>query len=103
MNNYSKLKIDLFENQDYYYDWINIRSYRSSDYKPTLEILKQLNELYGVGINVRKWEKTSGLRSFRPNLNRKTLIAESKTLPMSRSMLAYSYENTLELYLLGVT
>ncbi|MGQ4875965.1 MAG: GNAT family N-acetyltransferase, partial [Promethearchaeia archaeon] len=57
---------------------IIIRNYRTSDYEATLEILKQLNEKYDIGLNEEKWRQESGLRQFKPNLKRITLIAEDK-------------------------
>lgn len=55
-----------------------IRNYRASDYEETLEILKQLDGKYNIGFEESKWRKSSGLRQFKPNLKRITLIAESK-------------------------
>ncbi|KKN20405.1 hypothetical protein LCGC14_0935910 [marine sediment metagenome] len=55
-----------------------IRNYRTSDYEETLEILKQLDGKYDIGFDESKWRKSSGLRQFKPNLKRITLIAESK-------------------------
>jgi predicted N-acetyltransferase YhbS len=57
---------------------IIIRNYRTSDYEATLEILKQLNDIYDIGLKEKKWRQSSGLRQFKPNLKRITLIAESK-------------------------
>jgi predicted N-acetyltransferase YhbS len=57
---------------------IIIRNYRTSDYEETLEILQQLNNQYDIGLNEEKWRKSSGLRQFKPNLKRLTLIAELK-------------------------
>jgi len=57
-------------------DKIIIRNYRKSDYKETLEILKELSELYDMGFNEDKWRESSGLRQFKPNLKRLTLVAE---------------------------
>lgn len=57
---------------------IIIRNYRTSDYEATLEILKQLHHEYDIGLNEEKWRKESGLRQFKPNLKRLTLIAEIK-------------------------
>ncbi len=58
---------------------IIIRNYRTSDYKATLEILTQLNNQYDIGLNEERWRESSGLRQFKPNLKRITLIAELKT------------------------
>ena len=57
---------------------IIIRNYRTSDYEATLEILNALDEKYDIGLNEQKWQKSSGLRQFKPNLKRITLIAEFK-------------------------
>jgi len=57
-------------------DKIIIRNYRKSDYKETLEILKELSELYDMGFNEDKWKESSGLRQFKPNIKRLTLVAE---------------------------
>ncbi|TXT60739.1 MAG: hypothetical protein BAJALOKI2v1_80031 [Promethearchaeota archaeon] len=57
---------------------IIIRNYRTSDYEETLEILQQLHDQYDIGLNEEKWRKSSGLRQFKPNLKRLTLIAELK-------------------------
>lgn len=58
---------------------IIIRNYRTTDYKATLEILTQLQNQYDIGLNEGKWRETSGLRQFKPNLKRITLIAELKS------------------------
>jgi hypothetical protein len=57
---------------------IIIRNYRTSDYEATLEILKQLHESFDIGLKEDQWRKSSGLRQFKPNLKRITLIAEVK-------------------------
>jgi GNAT superfamily N-acetyltransferase len=57
---------------------IIIRNYRTSDYKATLEILTELNNQYDIGLNEERWRESSGLRQFKPNLKRITLIAELK-------------------------
>jgi len=57
---------------------IIIRNYRTSDYESTLEMLKQLQDIYDIGLNEEKWRESSGLRQFKPNLKRITLIAEYK-------------------------
>ncbi|MBD3195843.1 MAG: GNAT family N-acetyltransferase [Candidatus Lokiarchaeota archaeon] len=57
---------------------IIIRNYRTSDYEATLEILQQLHDKYDIGLNEDRWKKSSGLRQFKPNLKRITLIAELK-------------------------
>ena len=58
---------------------IIIRNYRTSDYLATLKILKELQSKYNIGFIESKWRETSGLRQFKPNLKRITLIAELKT------------------------
>lgn len=60
-------------------DEIIIRNYKTSDYQATLEILKQLHEIYDIGLKEGKWRQSSGLRQFKPNLKRVTLIAELKS------------------------
>jgi predicted N-acetyltransferase YhbS len=57
---------------------IIIRNYRTSDYQATLEILRQLQVTYDIGLNEQRWKESSGLRQFKPNLKRITLIAEYK-------------------------
>ena len=57
---------------------IIIRNYRTSDYEATLEILQRLHTEYDIGLDEDKWKKSSGLRQFKPNLKRITLIAELK-------------------------
>ena len=59
-------------------DEVIIRNYRTSDYKATLEILKELQDQFDIGLDEIKWRETSGLRQFKPNLKRITLIAELK-------------------------
>jgi hypothetical protein len=59
-------------------DEIIIRNYRTSDYEATLEILQNLHDTYDIGLNEEKWRKSSGLRQFKPNLKRITLIGEVK-------------------------
>lgn len=60
-------------------DDIIIRNYRTSDYLATLEILRELQDQYNIGLNEQKWKESSGLRQFKPNLKRITLIAELKS------------------------
>jgi len=67
-------------------DEIIIRNYRTSDYQATLKILKELQSKYNIGFNESKWRETSGLRQFKPNLKRITLIAELKTTGQVVSM-----------------
>jgi len=57
---------------------IIIRNYRTSDYDATLEILRELDTAYNIGLNEEQWRKSSGLRQFKPNLKRITLVAELK-------------------------
>ncbi|MFX0048859.1 MAG: GNAT family N-acetyltransferase [Candidatus Hermodarchaeota archaeon] len=57
---------------------IIIRNYRTSDYQATLKILQELQKKYNIGFVESKWRETSGLRQFKPNLKRITLIAELK-------------------------
>ena len=56
---------------------IIVRNYRTSDYEETLEILKHLQTKYDIGLNEDIWRKSSGLRQFKPNLKKITLIAEN--------------------------
>ena len=58
---------------------IRIRNYKISDYRDTLEILKGLHETYGLSLNEKQWTKSSGLRQFKPNLKRITLVVELKS------------------------
>ncbi len=58
---------------------IRIRNYKISDYQDTLEILKDLHETYGLTLNKKQWTKSSGLRQFKPNLKRITLVVELKS------------------------
>ncbi|GAH47736.1 unnamed protein product, partial [marine sediment metagenome] len=67
-------------------DGIIIRNYRTSDYQATLEILKELNEMFDIGFNEKQWRESSGLRQFKPNLKRITLIAELKSTGQVISM-----------------
>ncbi len=68
-------------------DKIIIRNYRKSDYQETLEILKELSELYDMGFNEDKWKESSGLRQFKPNLKRMTLVAEFDSLVVALGVL----------------
>ena len=56
-----------------------IRNYRTSDYPATLEILTELNKKYDIGFTEKKWKESSGLRQFKVNLKRITLVAELKS------------------------
>lgn len=79
---------------------IIIRNYRTSDYGATLEILKDLNELFDIGFNETQWRESSGLRQFKPNLKRITLIAEVKSTGQVVSMgMIEAVKNTLGRYI----
>jgi len=65
-------------NKVFYEDEIIIRNYKTSDYHATLEILKELHDIYDIGLKEEQWRKSSGLRQFKPNLKRITLIGELK-------------------------
>ena len=65
---------------------IIIRNYRTSDYQATLTILKELQSQLNIGFVESKWRETSGLRQFKPNLKRITLIVELKTTGQVVSM-----------------
>ena len=58
---------------------IIIRNYRTSDYEATLEILRELDQTFHIGLKEDQWKQSSGLRQFKPNLKRITLIAELKS------------------------
>ena len=80
-------------------DDIIIRNYRTSDYQATLEILKELHESYDIGFNENQWRQSSGLRQFKPNLKRITLIAEQKSTGEVASMgMIEASKNTLGQY-----
>ena len=80
-------------------DEIIIRNYRTSDYQATLEILKELNESYDIGFNEKQWRQSSGLRQFKPNLKRITLIVELKSTGEVTSMgMIEAAKNTLGQY-----
>ena len=66
----------IIPNKEFNKDQIIIRNYRSTDYQATLEILTQLHNLYDIGLKKTQWRQASGLRLFKPNLKRITLIAE---------------------------
>ena len=66
---------------------IVIRNYRKSDYEDTLEILKALHEKYDIGLSEAKWKASSGLRQFKPNLKRLTLVAEEDGKVVSMGMI----------------
>ena len=79
---------------------IIIRNYRTSDYEATLEILKELNEMIDIGFNETQWRESSGLRQFKPNLKRITLIAELKSTGQVVSMgMIEAVKNTLGRYI----
>jgi len=56
-----------------------IRNYKVSDYKATLEILYQLHGMFGDNLSEIRWRESSGLRQFKPNLKRITLVVEIKS------------------------
>ncbi|MFX1388722.1 MAG: GNAT family N-acetyltransferase [Promethearchaeota archaeon] len=86
---------DLIQEED-----IIIRNYRTSDYEATLEILKELNEMFDIGFNEDQWRESSGLRQFKPNLKRITLIAELKSTGQVVSMgMIEAVKNTLGRYI----
>ncbi|MBY8989543.1 MAG: GNAT family N-acetyltransferase [Candidatus Lokiarchaeota archaeon] len=60
-------------------DEIVIRNYKTTDYQATLELLKQLHDIYDIGLKEEHWRSSSGLRQFKPKLKRITLIAELKS------------------------
>lgn len=77
-----------------------IRNYRTSDYQATLEILKELHKLYDIGLREEQWRESSGLRQFKPNLKRITLIAEFKPTGEVVSMgIIEGVKNTLGQYI----
>ena len=79
---------------------IIIRNYRTSDYEATLEILKELNEMFDIGFNKAQWRESSGLRQFKPNLKRITLIAELKSTGQVVSMgMIEAVKNTIGRYI----
>jgi len=78
---------------------IIIRNYRTSDYQATLEILKELNELYDIGFNENQWRESSGLRQFKPNLKRITLIVELKSGEVVSMGVIEAQKNTLGQYI----
>jgi len=79
---------------------IIIRNYRTSDYQVTLEILKELQDQYDIGFNEKQWRESSGLRQFKPNLKRITLIAELKSTGQVVSMgMIEAVKNTLGRYI----
>jgi hypothetical protein len=78
---------------------IIIRNYRTSDYQATLEILRDLNEKLDIGFEEKQWRESSGLRQFKPNLKRITLIAELKSNGEVMSMgMIEALKNTIGRY-----
>jgi len=78
---------------------IIIRNYRTSDYKATLTILRELSDKYNIGLKEEKWRESSGLRQFKPNLKRITLVAEIKSTGKVVSMgIIEAIKNTLGQY-----
>ncbi|MBY8985961.1 MAG: GNAT family N-acetyltransferase [Candidatus Lokiarchaeota archaeon] len=79
---------------------IIIRNYRTSDYQATLEILKELNDELDIGFEEKQWRESSGLRQFKPNLKRITLIAELKSNGEVMSMgMIEAVKNTIGRYI----
>ena len=79
---------------------IIIRNYRTSDYKATLTILNELSNKYNIGLKEEKWRESSGLRQFKPNLKRITLVAEIKSTGKVVSMgIIEAVKNTLGQYI----
>ncbi|MFX0077112.1 MAG: GNAT family N-acetyltransferase [Candidatus Hermodarchaeota archaeon] len=90
----SQINKELMENE------INIRNYVTSDYQSTLEILKQLHDKYDIGLKEEHWRPISGLRQFKPNLKRITLIAELKSTKEVIGMgMLKAFKNTLGQYI----
>lgn len=85
---------DIIKDED-----IIIRNYRTSDYQATLEILKELNKLFDIGFNENQWRESSGLRQFKPNLKRITLIAELKSGKVVSMGVIEAQKNTLGQYI----
>ncbi len=78
---------------------IIIRNYRTSDYQATLIILRELSDKYNIGMKEEKWIESSGLRQFKPNLKRITLVAEIKSTGKVVSMgIIEAVKNTLGQY-----
>ncbi|MHA2287264.1 MAG: GNAT family N-acetyltransferase [Promethearchaeota archaeon] len=75
------MSTDLIKEED-----IIIRNYRTSDYQATFKILKELQSKLNIGFVESKWRETSGLRQFKPNLKRITLIVELKSTGQVVSM-----------------
>lgn len=71
--------MSIIESIAYKEDQIIIRNYNPSDYRDTLEILNELHDLYDIGLKEKQWKESSGLRQFKPNLKRTTLVAELKS------------------------
>ena len=69
----------LTTSKEFEEDYILIRNYNTSDYPATLELIKQLHDIYDIGLKEGQWKSSSGLRQFKPNLKRETLIAELKS------------------------
>ncbi len=87
-------------NKDSIEEEIIIRNYRTSDYQSTLEILSELNELFDIGLDEKQWRESSGLRQFKPNLKRITLIAEMKSTGQVVSMgMIEAVKNSLGRYI----
>lgn len=87
-------------NKEFNKNQIIIRNYKTTDYQATLEILIQLHDIYNIGLKETQWRPASGLRLFKPNLKRITLIAELKSTNevLGMGMLEAS-KNTLGQYI----
>ena len=55
---------------------VKIRNYLPTDYQATLKIIKELSNTFNIALNERQWRKSSGLRQFKSNLKRETLVVE---------------------------
>lgn len=87
-------------NKDNIEEEIIIRNYRTSDYQSTLEILSELHEKFDIGLDEKQWRESSGLRQFKPNLKRITLIAEMKSTGQVVSMgMIEAVKNSLGRYI----
>jgi len=69
----------IIESKEFCEEEIIVRNYQVSDYPAILEILRELNVVYNNSLKVEQWSKNSGLRQFKPNLKRVTLVAEKKS------------------------
>lgn len=91
---------NIMSNDEMKEEDIIIRNYRTSDYQATLVILQELNEMFDIGFNEKQWRESSGLRQFKPNLKRITLIAEIKSTGQVVSLgMIEAVKNTLGRYI----